>query len=177
MQEAKGKISGSKIGNSVKSGGKGGLIRAGRRRQSRRCDGRRTCPSAPLSGPCRWIAVAQPAVRTLVVMAYDQELAGRIRQLIGSDPELTEKKMFGGLAFLIRGNMAIAASSHGGATVRVDPAQSDTLVATTTATLVNMRGRDMPGWLRVSSDDLRTDGQLTSWVEIGTGYARSLPPK
>ena len=117
-----------------------------------------------------------PAVATLVAMAYDQELAGRIRQLIGGDPELTEKKMFGGLAFLIRGNMAIAASNQGGAMVRVDPAQSDALVATTKATLVNMRGRDMPGWLRVSADDLRTDGQLIVWVEIGTGYARSVPP-
>jgi hypothetical protein len=93
-------------------------------------------------------------------MAYDEQFAGRIRQLIGSDPELTEKTMFGGLAFLIRGNMAIAASSQGGAMVRVDPAQSGALVATTKATLVNMRGRDMPGWLRVSSDDLRTDDQL-----------------
>jgi TfoX/Sxy family transcriptional regulator of competence genes len=110
-------------------------------------------------------------------MAYDEQLAGRIRQLIGSDPELTEKKMFGGLAFLIRGNMAIAASSEGGAMVRVDPAQSDALVARTKATLVNMRGRDMPGWLRVGSDDLRTDDQLVPWVELGTGYARSLPPK
>ncbi len=110
-------------------------------------------------------------------MAYDQELAGRIRQLIGSDPELTEKKMFGGLAFLIQGNMAIAASSRGGAMVRVDPAQSDALVAITNATLMNMRGRDMPGWLRVSSDDLRTDDQLAHWIEIGTRYACSLPPK
>jgi hypothetical protein len=110
-------------------------------------------------------------------MAYDQALAGRIRQLIGSDPELTEKKMFGGLAFLIRGNMAIAASSEGGAMVRVDPAQLDALVATTKATPMNMRGRDMPGWLRVSADDLRTDDQLAPWVEIGTGYTRSLPPK
>ncbi len=110
-------------------------------------------------------------------MAYDEELAGRIRQLIGSDPELTEKKMFGGLAFLIRGNMAIAASGEGGAMVRVDPAESGALVATTKATPMNMRGRDMPGWLRVSSDDLRTDDQVASWVEIGTGYARSLPPK
>jgi TfoX N-terminal domain len=110
-------------------------------------------------------------------MAYDQELAGRIRQLIGNDPELTEKKMFGGLAFLIQGNMAIAASGQAGAMVRVDPAQSDALVATTNATLMNMRGRDMPGWLRVSSDDLRTDDELARWIEIGTGYARSLPPK
>jgi hypothetical protein len=110
-------------------------------------------------------------------MAYDEELASRIRQLIGSDPELTEKKMFGGLAFLIRGNMAIAASSEGGVMVRVDPARSDALVTTTKATPMNMRGRDMPGWLRVSSDDLHTDDQLAPWVEIGTGYARSLPPK
>ncbi|SRR5258707_11240981 len=117
------------------------------------------------------------AVCTIIAMPYDEELAGRIRQLIGSDPELTEKKMFGGLAFLIRGNMAIAASSEGGAMVRVDPAQSDTLVATTKATLMSMRGRDMAGWLRVRSDDLRTDDQLARRVEIGTGYARSLPPK
>jgi hypothetical protein len=117
------------------------------------------------------------AVYTIVVMAYDQELAGRIRQLIGSDPELTEKKMFGGLAFLIQGYMAIAASSGGGAMVRVDPAQSDALMATTKATLINMRGRDMPGWLRVSSDDLRSDDQLAHWIEIATGYAHSLPPK
>jgi hypothetical protein len=73
--------------------------------------------------------------------------------------------------------MAIAASSEGGAMVRVDPAQSDALVATTTATPMNMRGRDMPGWLRVSADDLRTDDQLAPWVEISTEYARSLPPK
>jgi hypothetical protein len=119
----------------------------------------------------------RPAVYAIVVMAYDQELAGRIRQLIGSDPELTEKKTFGGLAFLIRGNMAIAASSGGGAMVRIDPAQSDALMATTKATLMNMRGRDMPGWLRVTSDDLRSDDQLAHWIEIGTGYARSLPPK
>lgn len=110
-------------------------------------------------------------------MAYDPELAGRIRQLISSDPEVTEKKMFGGLAFLVRGNMAIAASSVGGIMVRVDPAKSDDLVATTTATPMNMRGRDMPGWLQVGPGDLGTDDQLARWVQIGTGYARSLPPK
>lgn len=85
--------------------------------------------------------------------------------------------MFGGVLFLIRGNMAIAASSEGGDMVRVAPARSDYLVATTKATLMRMRGRDMPGWLRVRSDDLRTDEQLAPWVEMGTGYARSLPPK
>jgi len=110
-------------------------------------------------------------------MAYDQELADRIRRLIGSDPDLTEKKMFGGLAFLIGGNMAIAASSQGGAMIRVDPHESDALIATTSARLVEMRGREMPGWLRVSSADLHTDDQLAPWVERGTAYARSLPPK
>jgi len=110
-------------------------------------------------------------------MAYDQDLADRIRLLIGGDPDLTEKKMFGGLAFLIGGNMAIAASNQGGAMIRVDPKQSDALMATTTATLVEMRGRAMPGWLRVSSGDLHTDDQLSPWVERGIEYARSLPPK
>jgi hypothetical protein len=110
-------------------------------------------------------------------MAYDQELAERIRQHIGGDPALAEKKMFGGLAFLISGNMAIAASSQGGAMVRVDPQQSDALVAATTATVVEMRGRPMPGWLHVISDDLSDDDDLSAWVDRGTGYARSLPPK
>src|SRR5271154_2475786 len=84
---------------------------------------------------------ASAALGRLTGMAYDQELADRIRRLTASAPDLTEKKMFGGLAFLIAGNMAIAASSQGGAMVRVDPQQSDALVATTTASLVEMRGR------------------------------------
>jgi TfoX N-terminal domain len=110
-------------------------------------------------------------------MAYDQELAERIRRLVDGDPDLTEKKMFGGLAFLIGGNMAIAASGQGGAMVRVDPRQSDALVAATTAGVVVMRGRPMAGWLQVGSADLRADDELAAWVDRGTGYARSLPPK
>ena len=114
-------------------------------------------------------------------MAYDEELADRIRLLIGHDAgltgNLTEKKMFGGLAFLIGGNMAIAASGQGGIMVRVAPEQSDALTATTPASVAEMRGRAMPGWLRISSGDLRTDEELAVWVERGTGYARSLPPK
>jgi hypothetical protein len=110
-------------------------------------------------------------------MAYDEDLADRIRRLIGSDPDLTEKKMFGGLAFLIRGNMAIAAASQGGVMVRVDPEQSDSLVDTTSATVVEMRGRPMPGWLHVRTEDLSTDDQLASWIQTGTGYARSLLAK
>ena len=110
-------------------------------------------------------------------MAYDEDLAERIRELIGSDPDLTEQKMFGGLAFLIAGNMAIAASGQGGVLVRADPAQSDALLATTSASLMEMRGRSMQGWLRVDADDVRTKRQLAKWVELGTSYARSLPPK
>ena len=110
-------------------------------------------------------------------MAYDEDLAARIRDLIGPDPELTEKKMFGGLAFLICGNMAISASGQGGALVRVDPADTDALVATANATLAVMGGRTMQGWLRVSPEDVASDDDLSGWVERGIRHARSLPSK
>ena len=110
-------------------------------------------------------------------MAYDEELADRIRELVGSESGLTEQRMFGGLAFLIGGNMAVAASGQGGVLVRVDPAQSDKLVATTNARLMEMRGRSMQGWLRVDPEHVRTKRQLDKWVELGTTYARSLPAK
>ena len=110
-------------------------------------------------------------------MAYDEQLAARISELLAGDPDLTEKKMFGGLAFLIGGNMAVAASGQGGLLVRVDPGQSDSLVASTNARLMEMRGRSMKGWLRVDSDDVRTKRELSRWVELGTSYARSLPAK
>jgi TfoX/Sxy family transcriptional regulator of competence genes len=110
-------------------------------------------------------------------MAYDEELAERIRELVGSEPGLAEKKMFGGLAFLIGGNMAIAASGQGGLLVRVDPEESDSLVATTSARPMEMRGREMKGWLRVEAEDIRTNDALAEWVARGSGYARSLPPK
>ena len=86
-------------------------------------------------------------------MAYDEDLAERIRELLAGERGLTEKKMFGGLAFLIGGNMAVAASGQGGALVRVDPAASGKLVATTKARLMEMRGRSMQGWLRVDAED------------------------
>jgi len=109
-------------------------------------------------------------------VAYDEDLAQRIRELLAREP-VTEKKMFGGLAFLLGGNMAVAASGQGGLMVRVDPAESDRLVSTTTARMMEMRGREMSGWLRVDSADLRSKAQLAKWVEVGTAYARSLPPK
>ena len=110
-------------------------------------------------------------------MAYDEDLADRIRELVGGEPGVTEQKMFGGLAFLVGGNMAVAASGQGGVLVRVDPARSDELVATTNASLMEMGGRHMRGWLRVGPEDVGTRDQLARWVELGTTYARSLPAK
>jgi TfoX/Sxy family transcriptional regulator of competence genes len=110
-------------------------------------------------------------------VAYDEELARRIRALVADEQGLTEKKMFGGLAFLIGGNMAVAASGQGGLMVRVDPAQSEALVAGSRARPVEMRGRLMQGWLRVDVEHLRTAQALAEWVERGTSFARSLPAK
>ena len=110
-------------------------------------------------------------------MAYDEELADRIMALLATQRGLSEKKVFGGLAFLVGGNMAIAASGQGGILVRVDPEQSDRLVATTSAMVAEMRGRPMTGWLRVAAGDVRTKRQLAKWVERGSTFARSLPAK
>jgi TfoX N-terminal domain len=110
-------------------------------------------------------------------VAYDEELAGRVRALVRDEPGLSEQKMFGGLAFLIGGNMAVGASGQGGLLVRVDPDESAALVATTDARPMEMRGRQMHGWLRVAADDVGTDAELAAWVERGTAYARSLPAK
>jgi TfoX/Sxy family transcriptional regulator of competence genes len=110
-------------------------------------------------------------------VAYDEALAERIRTLVGTEPGLTEKTMFGGLAFLVGGNMAIAASGQGGVLVRVDPAESDALVASTRAEVAVMRDRPMPGWLRVESDAVADDAELAVWVERGVTYARALPSK
>ena len=110
-------------------------------------------------------------------MAYDEELAGRIRDLIAGEPGLTEQRMFGGLAFLIGGNMAVAASGQGGILVHVDRADSEHLVQSTPARLMEMRGRQMQGWLRVGSEHLGTKRELAAWVERGAAHARSLPAK
>jgi hypothetical protein len=110
-------------------------------------------------------------------VAYDKALADRIRELLAADADLSVMKIFGGLAFLVGGNMAVAASGQGGIMVRVDPASSESLVATTRAHLAEMRGRPMQGWLRVDTDDVRTKRALATWVQLGATYARSLPPK
>ena len=110
-------------------------------------------------------------------MAYDEALAERIRALVGSGADVTEQKMFGGLAFLAGGHMAVAASGQGGILVRVDPAESDRLVETTAAEEMVMRGRAMKGWLRLTSDDVEGDEELAEWVEKGASFARTLPSK
>jgi TfoX/Sxy family transcriptional regulator of competence genes len=110
-------------------------------------------------------------------MAYDEKLAQRIRELVATERGITEQKMFGGLAFLVNGNMAVAASGQGGLLVHVDPAESDQLVDKTPARLMEMRGRQMRGWLRVDAGDVRTKRQLVTWVNRGVAFARSLPAK
>jgi TfoX/Sxy family transcriptional regulator of competence genes len=110
-------------------------------------------------------------------MAYDEDLANRIRELIASDPDVTEKRMFGGLAFLIGGHMAVSASGQGGLLLRCDPAETDALLGKPHAAPFEMRGRVMDGWLRVAPEGLGTKAQLERWVTRGVAYARSLPAK
>ena len=110
-------------------------------------------------------------------MAYDEDLANRIRELIAGAPDVTEQRMFGGLAFLVAGNMSVAASGQGGVMVRVDPEETATLLAKPHVRPLEMRGRAMHGWLRVEPDGVRTKRQLEPWVRRGVAYARSLPPK
>jgi TfoX N-terminal domain len=122
----------------------------------------------------------QPVVdgaRHTAAMAYDEELANRLREVLQGEPGLTEKRMFGGLAFLIGGNMAVSASGQGGLLLRVDPAQTDVLSGEPEVRRFEMRGREMDGWLRVDVAALDTDDDLRRWVSHGVTYARSLPAK
>ena len=110
-------------------------------------------------------------------MAYDEDLANRIRELMAQEPGVTEKRMFGGLAFLIGGNMSVSASGQGGLLLRCDPKQTDELVSKPHASRFVMRGREMDGWLRIDPDGVKTKRELARWVKYGVTYARSLPPK
>jgi TfoX/Sxy family transcriptional regulator of competence genes len=110
-------------------------------------------------------------------MAYNEDLANRIRELLADEDGVTEKRMFGGLAFLIGGNMSVSASGHGGLLLRCDPAETDALIAKPHATRAVMRGREMDGWLRIDPDGVKTKRALEPWVKRGVAYARSLPPK
>jgi TfoX/Sxy family transcriptional regulator of competence genes len=110
-------------------------------------------------------------------VAYDEDLANRIRELIANEADVTEKKMFGGLAFLIGGNMSVSASGQGGLLLRCDPEETSSLLGKPHAAPFEMRGRVMDGWLRVDPEGVRTKRQLERWVSRGVAYARSLPPK
>jgi len=113
----------------------------------------------------------------MLAMAYDHDLADRIRELIADEPDLSEMKLFGGLAFLIAGNMSVAASGQGGLMVRAALDDTDALVAKPHARRFEMRGKPMQGWVRVDDEGMRTKRQLEPWVKRGVAYARSLPPK
>jgi len=110
-------------------------------------------------------------------MAYDEELAERIRQAVDGEPGLSEKRMFGGLAFLAAGNMAVAASGQGGLMVRCNPEDAEALTAHEHVRRMEMRGREMDGWLRVDGEALGTAEDLGRWVDVGLAFARTLPAK
>jgi TfoX/Sxy family transcriptional regulator of competence genes len=110
-------------------------------------------------------------------MAYDEQLAERIREAVAGEDGLSEKRMFGGLAFLVHGNMAVAASGQGGLMLRVDPADSEAHTRHEHVSRMVMRGREMDGWLRIADPALESDHELQRWVDIGLAYAQSLPPK
>ncbi|HTW99501.1 MAG TPA: TfoX/Sxy family protein [Acidimicrobiales bacterium] len=110
-------------------------------------------------------------------MAYDEDLANRLRELLAGEEGITEKKMFGGLAFLLHGNMSVSASRRGGLLVRVDPAESEELVSRRHVELMEMGGRSMDGWLYVAPEGIRTMRELSSWVGRGVQYAKTLAPK
>ena len=110
-------------------------------------------------------------------MAYDEDLAERLREILAAEPGLRERRMFGGLAFLINGHLAVSASGRGGLLLRVDPARTDELVAPPRIGRFEMRGREMDGWLRVDAEAVGTDADLERWTALGVDYAKSLPPK
>jgi TfoX/Sxy family transcriptional regulator of competence genes len=110
-------------------------------------------------------------------MAYDEELANRIREELAGEDAVTEKKMFGGLAFLVHGHMCVSASHTGGLLARVDPAKSDEALAGPHAATMEMGGRSMEGWIAVAPEGVESDGELTSWVERSLAYVGTLPPK
>ena len=113
----------------------------------------------------------------MVCMAYDEGVAHRIRELVEGDLDVTEKRMFGGLAFLVNGNMSVAASGSGGLLVRLDKDDADALVDGSMVTPMEMRGSPMRGWLRVGEAGYAADEQLREWVERSVEFARTLPHK
>jgi TfoX/Sxy family transcriptional regulator of competence genes len=110
-------------------------------------------------------------------MAYDEELANRVRELIAGEGGIDERRMFGGLAMMVGGNMAVVIRGKGGLMVRVDPAEFDRLATERGAGATEMRGRPMRGWITVEESACARAADLRRWVARGVDYARSLPAK
>jgi TfoX/Sxy family transcriptional regulator of competence genes len=110
-------------------------------------------------------------------MAYDEDLANRLRELLADHEGITEKKMFGGLAFLLHGHMSVSASGQGGLLARVDPGETEAMLKKPHVSLMEMRGRSMDGWLRVAPEGVKTKRQLEPWVKRSVAYVETLPPK
>jgi len=110
-------------------------------------------------------------------MAYDQDLANRLRELLADERAITEKKMFGGLACLLEGKMSVSASRNGGILARIDPADTDAVLKQPHVTLMTMGGRTMEGWVTVAPDGLKTKRELAAWVKRSVAYAKTLPAK
>jgi TfoX/Sxy family transcriptional regulator of competence genes len=110
-------------------------------------------------------------------MAYDEDLANRLRELLSGEDAVSEKKMFGGLAFLVHGHMSVSASGQGGLLARIDPAETDAVLAKEHVSRMEMRGRTMDGWVRVAPEGVRTKRQLQPWVKRSVSYVKTLPPK
>src|SRR3954466_5983012 len=111
-----------------------------------------------------------PGAAILRAMAYDEELADRLREVLAGVKGLSEKRMFGGLAFLVNGHMAVAASGRGGLLLRCEPERTDQLVRAPHVGRFVMRGREMDGWLRVDPPAVGDDEQLRTWVGQGLAY-------
>jgi TfoX/Sxy family transcriptional regulator of competence genes len=125
-----------------------------------------------LRAPSEWVGYARPAH-----MAYDEDLANRLRELLADEDAIAEKKMFGGLAFLLHGNMSVSASRNGGLLVRIDPADTDAAIARPHVALMEMGGRTMDGWITVAPEGVKTKRQLAGWVKRSVAYVKTLPPK
>jgi TfoX/Sxy family transcriptional regulator of competence genes len=110
-------------------------------------------------------------------MPYDEDLANRLRELLADEDAITEKRMFGGLAFLLHGNMSVSASRNGGLLARIDPADTNAALARPYVTLMEMGGRTMAGWITVAPEGLKTKRQLAAWVKRSVAFAKTLPPK
>src|SRR4051794_7201843 len=156
----------------------GGTTRHGRRTGSPCSRGARTTTSTwRPRWPRRPSSSSTRRVRLAPAMPYDEDLANRLRELLADEDGITEKKMFGGLAFLLNGHMSVSASGKGGLLVRLDPAEADKALEREHVERMEMGGRSMDGWLRVAPEGLNTKRQLEPWVKRSVRFVRTLPPK